>query len=110
MKTRALITIVLSVIVSMSLVNDTRAEPSMTDFTAFPPFLTIAPKPNVLILLDNSASMLSYAYDFNDAGVSRGFDPARRYYGYFEPDLWYVYLNSRFAGIEEAGSSRSIRS
>ena len=33
------------------------AEPSMTDFTAYPPFLTVAPKPNVLILLDNSGSM-----------------------------------------------------
>jgi type IV pilus assembly protein PilY1 len=96
MKTKDLVIILLSVILPISVVNDTHGEPSMTDFTAYPPFLTVAPKPNVLILLDNSGSMLSYAYDFNDAGVSRGFDPARRYFGYFESDLWYVYANSRF--------------
>jgi type IV pilus assembly protein PilY1 len=96
MTMKNLLGIVLSVIVLIFMASDVQAEPTMTDFTAYPPFMTVAPKPNVLLLLDNSGSMLSYAYDFNDAGVSRGFDPARRYFGYFEPDLWYVYLNGRF--------------
>ncbi|MGW8321945.1 MAG: hypothetical protein ACWGSD_10375, partial [Thermodesulfobacteriota bacterium] len=68
------------------------AEPTMSDFTAYPPFLVVSPKPNVLILMDNSGSMFDFAYNFNGAGVSRGFDPAIDYYGYFQSDMWYVSL------------------
>ena len=70
MTTKNLLGIMLSVTVLIFLTADSHAEPTMNDFTAYPPFMTVAPKPNVLILMDNSGSMLSYAYDFNDAGVS----------------------------------------
>ena len=79
------------------------AEPVMSDYTAFPPFLIVAPKPNVLILMDNSGSMFDFAYNFNGAAVSRGFDPAVDYYGYFQTDTWYESLGTLF--VEAAKKS-----
>ncbi len=82
----------------------------MSDFTAYPPFLIIAPKPNVMVLLDNSGSMFEFAYDFNDANTSQGYDPATNYYGYFLSDQWYEYSgkfveaaakSSRAKGVDE---------
>jgi type IV pilus assembly protein PilY1 len=75
------------------------AEPTMSDFTAYPPFLVVSPKPNVLILLDNSGSMFDFAYNFNGAGVSQGFDPAIDYYGYFLSDMWYESLGNLFVEV-----------
>ncbi|MEW6442523.1 MAG: PilC/PilY family type IV pilus protein [bacterium] len=77
------------------------AEPTMADYTAYPPFLIVSPRPNVLILMDNSGSMFYFAYNFNGSGTSTGFDPNTRYYGYFDPDMWYVYTGTLF---EESGS------
>ena len=79
------------------------AEPTMSDFTAYPPFLVVSPKPNVLILMDNSGSMFDFAYNFNGAGVSEGFDPAVEYYGYFLTDTWYESLGNLF--VEAAPKS-----
>ena len=81
------------------------AEPVMSDYTAYPPFLIVAPKPNVLILMDNSGSMFDFAYNFNGAGVSQGFDPAIDYYGYFDTTKWYVSLGNLFV---EAAYSKSM--
>ncbi len=72
------------------------AEPTMADYTAYPPFLIVSPKPNVLILMDNSGSMFYFAYNFNGSGTSTGFNPDVRYYGYFNPDKWYVYTGTLF--------------
>jgi type IV pilus assembly protein PilY1 len=77
----------------------------MLDFTAYPQFLVVAPKPNVLILLDNSASMFNFAYDFNGDATSMGFDPSVEYFGYFDPDKWYAYTGSLF----EEAASKSAR-
>jgi len=76
-------------------------EPTMADYTAYPPFLVVSPKPNVLIALDNSGSMFYFAYNFNGSGTSTGFNPAVLYYGYFDPDKWYVYSGTLF---EESGN------
>lgn len=78
-----------------------RPEPTMADFTSYPPFLVVSPKPNVLIVLDNSGSMFYFAYNFNGSGTSTGFNPAVTYYGYFDSDKWYVYTGTRF---EESGN------
>ncbi len=75
--------------------------PSLADYTAYPPFIGNIVEPNVLILLDNSGSMFYFAYDFNGSDVSEGFTPTTNYYGYFDPDKWYEYKNSRF---EETGN------
>jgi len=76
------------------------SSPTLGDYTSYPPFIGSVVKPNVLILLDNSGSMLFFAYDFNGSGVSEGFVPSKNYYGYFNPDKWYTYQNARF---EETG-------
>ena len=80
------------------------AEPTMADYTSYPPFLVVSPKPNVLILMDNSGSTFNFSYNFNGSGVSTGFDPNTRYYGYFNADMWYVYTGTLFA---EAASKAS---
>ena len=80
------------------------AEPVMSDFTAFPPFLVVAPKPNVLILMDNSGSMFDFAYNYNGTGTSKGFDPAIEYYGYFQTDMWYESLGNLFVEVAPKSS------
>ncbi|VAX31387.1 Type IV fimbrial biogenesis protein PilY1 [hydrothermal vent metagenome] len=75
--------------------------PTLGDYTSYPPFIGSVVKPNVLILLDNSGSMFFFAYNYNGSGTSEGFTPGTDYYGYFDPDKWYEYQNSRF---EETGN------
>jgi type IV pilus assembly protein PilY1 len=77
------------------------AEPVMSDYTAFPPFLVVAPKPNVLILMDNSGSMFDFAYNYNGAAKSTGFNPGVEYYGYFDTSKWYVSLGNLFEEAAE---------
>ncbi len=79
---------------------------NMADYCATPPYITTSVKPNVLIVLDNSGSMMYFAYNFNGSDVSVGFDPSRIYYGYFKSNMWYTYDNTRFV---EAGSKSGPR-
>jgi type IV pilus assembly protein PilY1 len=66
-----------------------------SDDTAEPPFLSQGADPNVLLMIDNSASMYDVAY--NDPAsqtwecFDESFNPANGYAGYFENDLWYAY-------------------
>lgn len=71
--------------------------------TGVPPFLSSGLDPNLLLVLDNSGSMLDTAYTdttysgpaktnspANDgACVDNDFDPAKTYTGYFDPEKWY---------------------
>jgi len=71
--------------------------------TGVPPFLSSGLDPNLLLVLDNSGSMLDSAYTdttysgpaktnspANDgACVDNDFDPAKTYAGYFDPEKWY---------------------
>ena len=72
---------------------------SCSDYTAYPPFLVTSIKPNVLFILDNSGSMNEFAYHevegWRCAGyrVWMGYIPGKKYYGYFNPDKRYKYVN-----------------
>ena len=71
--------------------EDARAQ-TMADYTAMPPFIATAVPPNVLLLLDNSGSMLNSAY--HPSGEA--YDPAKSYNGYLDPTQCYSYGSNRF--------------
>ena len=67
----------------------------MSNYCSTPPFVANAVAPNVLIILDNSGSMLAAAHD-NDGdatNIASEFDPNREYFGYFDPSKKYTYTN-----------------
>jgi type IV pilus assembly protein PilY1 len=74
--------------------------------TAEPPFLSQGADPNVLMMIDNSASMYDVAY--NDPALETyecfddTFDTANSYTGYFENSVWYTYdtTDTRFVPVE----------
>ena len=65
------------------------AEPAMADYTHYPIFQVNAVAPNILIIMDNSASMNLQAY-------IGAYDHNTRYYGYFEPYKKYTYGSNIF--------------
>ncbi len=79
-------------------------------YAANPPFISQGLPPNVMMLVDNSTSMSRFAYfdgwstatsaDDNwgllEATPCTGFIPDRRYYGYFDPGSWYLYVTNHF--------------
>jgi hypothetical protein len=58
--------------------------------TGLPPFLSSGADPNLLLLLDNSGSMLDLAY-VDDIGecYDNSYDPTGSYAGLFDSDKWY---------------------
>lgn len=54
------------------------------DFHWLPPFLAVEEKPSVTFILDTSSSMLERAY-------SGPFNATREYFGYFDPNSYYLY-------------------
>ena len=73
-----------------------------------PPFLSTGAKPNLLLAIDNSGSMLDTAY-VNTVGecVDNGFDGVNNTYaGLFDPDKWYQWT----AGVPQwmNGSTYSV--
>ena len=72
---------------------------TMADYSAFPPFMSTTVKPNVLVILDNSTSMLEFAYKevtgkiCSGASAYIGYQAGTKYYGYFDPDTCYQYDN-----------------
>ncbi|NNF98465.1 MAG: hypothetical protein HKM93_03740 [Desulfobacteraceae bacterium] len=86
----------------------------ISDFTAAPQFLSTNTKPNVLLILDNSGSMLKYAYHEVEGKVSytvgrrsitatayTGYIPGKKYYGLFNPDKCYSYENANHYFVED---------
>ena len=69
------------------------AHVAATRGTAEPPFLSLGIKSNLLMLLDNSGSMLDMAHvDPDDSQCfDDSYDPAKTYAGNFEQDSWYVW-------------------
>ena len=65
---------------------------SLSQYTSEPPFLTEAVAPNILLLMDNSGSMDNSAYHH----AAEAYNPAKAYYGYFDPTLCYTYASNRF--------------
>jgi type IV pilus assembly protein PilY1 len=72
------------------------AEPSMATYTSYPIFQLNTVAPNILIILDNSASMNEQAYE-------GPYDHATEYYGYFEPYKRYSYGSNIF--VRDAGGA-----
>ena len=68
-------------------------EPSISDYTAFPIFHLSTVAPNILIILDNSASM-------NEPAYQGDYDDETQYYGYFEPHKKYSYGSNVFVRDE----------
>ena len=64
-------------------------EPSMATYTSYPIFQLSTVAPNILIILDNSASMNEQAY-------VGSYDHSIEYYGYFEPYKRYSYGSNIF--------------
>lgn len=74
------------------------ASPSVTDYTAYPPFITAGVKPNLLLMFDNSSSQYDLAYvDTGSANrkpyycYDQTYSSANAYQGYFEPEKYYAY-------------------
>ncbi len=66
--------------------------PSVSDYIAFPPFLTAKVEANLLLMLDNSGSMYDLAYvDEQEYCFDDTYDTNNGYAGYFEADVWYYY-------------------
>ena len=87
---------IIFVILSLTLVcgsNTVEAVNTMADYISTPPFLSGGGvTPNLLLLIDNSASMYDLAY-VDDQRYCYGddYNPALTYVGYFQPATWYVY-------------------
>jgi len=66
---------------------------NMQDYVASPPFVSAGGvQPNLLLVIDNSASMYDLAYVGNQGYCyDDSYDTAKTYVGYFEPGTWYAY-------------------
>jgi len=85
---------------------------AMGDYCQVPPYVVQNIQPNVVLLLDQSASMMEFAYfdlPSNRCTASGSpcttFNPSNNYYGYFDPAMWYTYGSNTFspAGLKTAG-------
>lgn len=66
--------------------------------TGIPPFLSSGARPNLLMVLDNSGSMLDAAYsDETSYCFDDTYDKNKTYGGYFEQDRWYKWSQGDFA-------------
>ena len=65
----------------------------VADYINIPPVLTVGGvDPNLLLLIDNSASMNDLAYvDDQRYCYDDNYDPGSAHVGYFEPGTWYGY-------------------
>lgn len=69
-----------------------------------PPFLSLGIEPNLLLLLDNSGSMLDPAFqDETEECYDDTFDTAETYSGYFDRTAWYFYDFNTEAFASQSG-------
>ncbi len=69
-----------------------RAADSCSENVKTPPFLAQGVDPNLLLMIDNSASMFDLAYANQDNYCyDDTYDESNTYAGYFEPTTWYGY-------------------
>jgi len=94
----------------LSFISPTSFAQTIADYSALPPFMSRSLLPNIMLVVDNSGSMLRFAYfdgwttpeeDDDNWGTNSStpctqFNPSFTYYGYFKPDYWYRYSSSRF--------------
>jgi hypothetical protein len=94
--------------------NVTRASAnSCTDNTALPPFLVSGGAvPNLLLMIDNSASMYDLAYVGSQGECyDDSYDPDSGYAGYFDMSAWYEYDfgSQEFEKIGVAGLLKGVK-
>lgn len=65
-----------------------------SDYKWIPPFLTKDEKPTVHLLFDSSGSMEFRAYGGKENFAYSDFEPAHKYYGYFDQKKYYSYITS----------------
>jgi len=88
---------------------------NMRNYCQVPPYVVQNIPPNILVIFDNSGSMHEFAYSDDLLGIQGanrncsgtgtactlynypGRSPSHRYYGYFDPNKWYVFASSRFS-------------
>jgi type IV pilus assembly protein PilY1 len=83
----------------------------MADYTAVPPFLTTSVPPNLLLLIDNSASMYDLAYlDDQKYCYDDTYNNATTYAGYCEPGTWYKYNLGvgQFESVADAAAAAAV--
>ncbi len=92
-------------LIAWSLNHPTAVHGSCTTGTAVPPFLAAGLDPNLLLMIDNSASMYDlayvqareegYCYDGtytnSDNNLVESYTAVNEYAGYFDPATWYSY-------------------
>ena len=78
----------------------------MNTYTAYPLFLSSTVKPNVMIILDTSTSMLKFAYQQTDSKWSTDLNnPIGTYDGYFDSDKNYSYdATNDYFYVDAAGT------
>jgi type IV pilus assembly protein PilY1 len=101
--------IIITIVVFISL--QAGSAPSLNDYTAYPPFISQAVPPNVLILLDNSGSMYEFAYKTAETGgkssnPDMSYSSATDYYGYFDYNALYKYHDA--GGYFEVDTSKAL--
>jgi type IV pilus assembly protein PilY1 len=114
--------LVSAVLVSLALPSAPQA--AMNDYCVVPPYVVQNVPPNVMIVVDTSGSMYSFAYfdGFNTTATSDDHDctsgdpcsgftapgsyPAYKYYGYFDADQWYTYASSKFSAAGAKSGTR----
>lgn len=87
---------------------------AMQNYCAEPPFAAAGIKSNLLLMLDNSASMYDLAY-LNPAALNNpstsclddSYQDSKNYSGYFEPDTSYRYQTDRFVPVATLSSCSS---
>ncbi len=79
-------------------VTTTIANYEVGNYQCSPLFTTVETPPNVLIVLDNSGSMnyMAQGYDIDGYYHPDDFNPATKYYGYFDPYANYTYTGTKF--------------
>jgi type IV pilus assembly protein PilY1 len=88
MRRRTFAILGLAAAAALSASLEARAQ-TLSNYTSTPPFISATVAPNILLLLDNSGSMNSRAYQ-------TAFDTATTYYGIFDPTECYQYGSDRF--------------
>lgn len=100
-RTLTFMVLILGMALLCSMVTSDGHAASMTDYCQTPPFIIGGVKPNLLLMLDNSASMYDLAH-ISDTGTycyDNTYSDAKSYGGYFSQSSMYTYdfFTNRFA-------------
>ena len=91
-----------SLFVFITIITVSANAQTMAEYTCNPVFTTTDVTPNVLFVIDSSSSMQCTAYpdspgdDSGDSQIDENYNPANKYYGYFDASSQYIYQNDRF--------------